>query len=434
MFQKTKAALLRCGAALFSPQLDIRVRLFNILGIAGILLSLYASAAMSYVGGEGFTLRAAAALGGVVFSALLIWYGARTGKYERCYVITVIVIFFGLFTALLVTGGTAGSLVLLPVLGVLFTVMLLRGWKGLLTASIELLYYGGVFAVIYTHPQWYTDGPGVWGVRDMSLGFCVLCGAIMLCVFGMMRLYDRQKERIEGHSLVLAQANRAKTEFFANASHEMRTPLTVISVNVQSVANILEDMGESAQSPRADKLLKNAQSEIMRLSRMVEGMLTLASVSEGANRKKTDLSALLRGTADMLRLHLQGRGNTLEAEIAPAFIVFCDADLLSQVAVNLIENAHRHTENGQITLGAARGDGEITVTVRDSGCGIATELLPRVFERGVSTGGSGLGLYLCKTVIESHGGRIWLESEPGEGTAAHFTLPVYEGQFGGEDA
>ena len=431
LFKKIKAALLRCGSALFSPQLDIRVRLFNILGIAGILLSLYAGAVMIYVGGGvGINApRALTSLGGAVFSALLMWYGARSNKYERCYMITVIVVFFGLFTALLVTGGTAGSLVLLPVLGVLFTVMLLRGWKGLIIAALELLYYGGVFAVIYLHPQWYTDGPGIWGVRDMSLGFCVLCGAIMLCVFGMMRLYDRQKERIEGHSHVLAEANRAKTEFFANASHEMRTPLTVISVNVQSVANILADMDESAQLPRADRLLKNAQSEVMRLARMVDGMLTLASISEGANRQKTDLSELLHGTVDMLRLHLQGRGNTLEAQIAPELIVFCDADLLSQVAVNLLQNAHRHTENDAITLSASRNGSEITVAIRDNGCGIAPELLPHVFERGVSTGGTGFGLYLCKTVVESHGGRIWLESEPGEGTKAYFTLPTYEGQL-----
>jgi signal transduction histidine kinase len=74
------------------------------------------------------------------------------------------------------------------------------------------------------------------------------------------------------------------------------------------------------------------------------------------------------------------------------------------------------------------------VTVTDTGTGIAAELLPHVFERGVSTGGTGFGLYLCKTVVESHGGRIWIESTPGSGTTTRFALPTYEGQFGGEDA
>ena len=74
------------------------------------------------------------------------------------------------------------------------------------------------------------------------------------------------------------------------------------------------------------------------------------------------------------------------------------------------------------------------VTVKDTGDGISAELLPRVFERGVSAGGTGFGLYLCKTVVESHGGRIWIESEPGSGTTVSLALPTYEGQYGGEGA
>jgi signal transduction histidine kinase len=74
---------------------------------------------------------------------------------------------------------------------------------------------------------------------------------------------------------------------------------------------------------------------------------------------------------------------------------------------------------------------EIIITVRDTGIGISSEILPRVFERGVSTDGTGYGLYLCKTIVESHGGKIWIESEPGNGATIYYTLPVYEGQFGG---
>jgi signal transduction histidine kinase len=75
--------------------------------------------------------------------------------------------------------------------------------------------------------------------------------------------------------------------------------------------------------------------------------------------------------------------------------------------------------------------GKITITVKDNGSGIAPELLPHVFERGVTKGGSGVGLFLCKTVVESHGGIIQIESEEGAGTAVTFTLPVYQGQYGG---
>lgn len=81
---------------------------------------------------------------------------------------------------------------------------------------------------------------------------------------------------------------------------------------------------------------------------------------------------------------------------------------------------------------AQKAGREILVKVEDTGSGISAEFLPHVFERGVSTRGTGFGLYLCRTVVESLGGRIWMESVQGSGTLAAFVLPTYEGQFGGE--
>jgi signal transduction histidine kinase len=225
-----------------------------------------------------------------------------------------------------------------------------------------------------------------------------------------------------------------KSEFLSNASHEMRTPLTVISVNVQTVMDILDDMDGAVKDPETEELLQSAQNEIMRLSRMVGGMLTLASVSENTERQELDLSGLLQSGVETLRLNLDKRGNIIETAIEKPLTVFGNADLLTQVLTNLLQNAGAHTENGTVTVSAKREGGEITVTVRDTGTGIPPALLPRVFERGVSTGGTGFGLYLCKTVIESHGGKVWIESGAGEGTAVYYTLPVYEGQFGGGKA
>jgi signal transduction histidine kinase len=96
---------------------------------------------------------------------------------------------------------------------------------------------------------------------------------------------------------------------------------------------------------------------------------------------------------------------------------------------NLLSNANRHTKDGDITVKAESDGGSIiNVTVTDNGSGIAAELLPHIFERGVSgTGSSGLGLEICKKIIESHGGVISAESEPDKGTAVGFALPVYRG-------
>jgi len=204
---------------------------------------------------------------------------------------------------------------------------------------------------------------------------------------------------------------------------------------VQTAMEMLEDIGVTEKEPEANKLLQTAQSEIMRLARMVSGMLTLAAMSESSGKEIVDFTALLTSGAEMLRLSLLKRGNTLVPVVAEGLRVFGSADLLAQVVTNLLQNAGKHTANGTITLCAQAAVGTITVTVSDTGSGIPEELLSRVFERGVSGGGgTGFGLYFCKTVVESHGGRIWIESEllsAGQlgGTAVHFSLPVYEGQF-----
>ena len=213
----------------------------------------------------------------------------------------------------------------------------------------------------------------------------------------------------------------------------MRTPLTVISVNVQTALRLLKRINDDLKDPDTEKLLINAQREIMRLSRMVGGMLTLSSISENMEKSKIDMATILLSTADTLLLLLSKRGNEIKVEAGEGLFVFGDADLLSQVASNLIQNAHAHTENDVIRLHAVRDGGKIAVTVSDNGSGIPPELMPRLFERGVADGsGTGYGLFLCKTVVESHGGEIWIESEMGGGTVVSFTIPVSQGQFGGD--
>ncbi|MDR1312604.1 MAG: HAMP domain-containing histidine kinase [Deltaproteobacteria bacterium] len=127
-----------------------------------------------------------------------------------------------------------------------------------------------------------------------------------------------------------------------------------------------------------------------------------------------------------MRPSLARRGNGLATEIEPGLAVLGVADLLAQVEANLMTNANAHTANGTVTVRAARRAGEIVVSVSDTGAGVDPALLPRIFERGVTDGGTGLGLYLCRSIVELHGGRIWVESEPGRGTTASFAFP--EGQ------
>jgi signal transduction histidine kinase len=115
--------------------------------------------------------------------------------------------------------------------------------------------------------------------------------------------------------------------------------------------------------------------------------------------------------------------------------VLCDPDRLTQVFSNLLGNASKFTRpGGGVTLQAQLAPGEVVFSVSDTGSGIAEALLPHVFDRHArgegSNGGVGLGLYICKAIVEAHGGRIWVRSEPGSGTVFSFSVPRFEGDLG----
>jgi signal transduction histidine kinase len=138
------------------------------------------------------------------------------------------------------------------------------------------------------------------------------------------------------------------------------------------------------------------------------------------------MAALLR-SVETYRFFIERQGNTLTFDIPDSLPkVNGDGDMLLQVMVNLLSNANRHTHNGRIAVIASeqeKGD-TVSVTVQDDGEGVLPELMPDLFTRGVSEGGTGFGLSICKGVIEAHGGDISLKSAQGKGTSVTFILPV----------
>ncbi len=425
--------LLICESFL-DKSFDFRVRLFNVLAMGGTVISL----AMALVGitintGSG---NIVANFISAILSYALLCYSKRTGRYQLCYMVTIIAIFLVLFPVMFFTaGGYHSGMPSFFVFAVAFTILMLEGKRAIAMSVLEILLYLAICLIAFRHPElvkaWATEQDLL---IDVIVGFVSVSAVLGTMLYLHFKLYNEQQKKLDEQNHILERASRAKTEFLSNTSHEMRTPLTVISVNIQTVAEILEDMGEAVRDGEAAELLQNAQQEIMRLARMVGGTLTLAAMSENMDKQAVKFSMLLRSSAEMFSLHLQKQGNLLKANIEEGLNVFGNADLLAQVVANLLQNAAVYTEQGEIILRAEKTGHEILVTVTDTGTGIAAELLPHVFERGVSTGGTGFGLYLCKTVVESHGGRIWIESTPGSGTTMSFALPTYEGQFGGEDA
>jgi signal transduction histidine kinase len=167
---------------------------------------------------------------------------------------------------------------------------------------------------------------------------------------------------------------------------------------------------------------------------MVGGMVELVSMREpGENRRRIDFSTLLKNSAEAFHRALEQKNNKLTLTIAPGLPdVFIENDRFVQVIANLLSNAAEYTQDGEVAITADCDGAYITTRIADTGTGIEPELLPRIFERGISgRNGTGYGLYICKTVVEAHGGTIKLECEQEKGTVATFTIPVYGGQEAG---
>lgn len=239
-----------------------------------------------------------------------------------------------------------------------------------------------------------------------------------------------QERTLRENNQMLDRLGKMKTQFMANMSHEMKTPLTVMSANAQ-LSKALVKTGADEQEIVQSLDVVSAEAE--RLARMVSEVLDLSSMRENQSEMEPlDMALLLSKTAEAYRALLEKRGNRLALSLPDSLPpVQGNADMLVQVVVNLLANAGAHTEGGKITLAAAAADGAVTVDVTDDGAGIPAELLPHVFERYRKDGGggTGLGLPLCKTIIERHGGTITADSAPGAGTRIRFTLPVGSGEL-----
>lgn len=237
----------------------------------------------------------------------------------------------------------------------------------------------------------------------------------------------RQRETDETNRF-LDRLSQMKTRFIANTSHEMKTPLTVMSANAQ-LSKVLINTG--ADKEEIFQYLDTISRESERLARMMEGMLALGSRQEEQEQLgPVELSSLLQNSVTIYRAIAESKGNRLILEMPEQLpVVNGDADALSQVILNLLSNANRYTKNGRITIEVKQTAHMLTVSVRDTGEGISPELLPYIFERRVKEGessGAGLGLAISRSIVERHGGTIEMESSLGIGTAVTFSLPVSE--------
>lgn len=228
------------------------------------------------------------------------------------------------------------------------------------------------------------------------------------------------------------RVEKTRRDFIANVSHELRTPLT----SIQGYTETLLD--SNTENGHAREFLEIIRKNAARMSRLTEDLLTLARVESGEQRfdvQPTTPGELLDDALESFREVARSHGLELRVEDVAPTSVNADREAIHQVFSNLIENAMKYAATGgRITLGARRSERGVEFYVRDFGPGIASEHLPRLFERfyrvdkarSRESGGTGLGLAIAKHIVLAHSGTIRAESELNHGSTFLFTLPVAE--------
>jgi signal transduction histidine kinase/DNA-binding NarL/FixJ family response regulator len=229
------------------------------------------------------------------------------------------------------------------------------------------------------------------------------------------------------------EAQRAKTEFVTNVSHELRTPLNMIIGFAEMMLQAPGTYGRLPRMLRADLavILRNSQH----LSELIDDVLDLSQIEArqmALTREPTQLSEIVTAAAEAIRPLFQMKGLYLTTEVPDDLTLFCDRTRLHEVLLNLLSNAGRFTEQGGVCVKAQVADHAVTVSVADTGPGIAPEDQSRLFQPFQQVdgsirrrfGGSGLGLAISKHFVEMHGGNMWMDSTPGKGTIIYFQLPI----------
>ncbi|MCL6611909.1 MAG: cell wall metabolism sensor histidine kinase WalK [Peptococcaceae bacterium] len=229
------------------------------------------------------------------------------------------------------------------------------------------------------------------------------------------------------------QLDRMRAEFIANISHELRTPLT-------SVKGFLETLLDGALEDRENALhfLRIINNETDRMKRLIDDLFSLSNIESRRvvpARDRVKIPEVVDKVLDIFRQAAGDRGISLESRLSADFpVIVADEDMITRVIINLVDNAIKYShDRGEVVVdGGFSGDSEVFFTVADKGIGIPAECLPRIFERlyrvdkarSREYGGSGLGLAIVKHIVEVHGGRIEVASQPGRGSKFTVYLPV----------
>lgn len=272
------------------------------------------------------------------------------------------------------------------------------------------------------------DGEYRWAV-DIGLPRFNPAGEFLGYIGTVVDIHDRKLSEQK-----LQEAVRARDEFLSIASHELKTPLTSLSLQTQFIQKMAAASEAMAFQPeKMRKFVDQASRATSRLSHLVEDMLDISRINTGKlsiQREDFDLGALTREIADRMVDEFRSAGCALTLDIQGSVVGHWDRFRIEQVIANLFSNAIKYGKKSPVRVSVWTNDGKAHFQIIDQGRGIPEDAQERIFERferAVSINevtGLGLGLFICRQILDMHGGVIGVESKPNEGASFTFELPL----------
>ncbi len=240
----------------------------------------------------------------------------------------------------------------------------------------------------------------------------------------------RLAETFNGMANSLEKIDQSRRSFMGNLAHELRTPMTTIK-------GFVDGMLDGTIPPESrEHYLGIVSQEVGRLTRLIKNMLDITKLEAGeykVNATTYDIWENITGVVFSVEQQLEAKRIRVSGFAPNKTLVLADQDLIHQVLYNLVDNAVKFCdEGGELRFSVTPGKGFVTVGVRNTGAGISPEALPYVFDRfykedksrGLNAAGSGLGLHICKVLVNLSGGKIWVDSKEGQYCEFLFTLPA----------
>lgn len=425
--KKKNSKLHKAISVIFATDSEIQVIAFNILAVCGIVVSIITGVVNGLRGSSAVIPD----LLGVVGSVALMYYCHKTGNYKRAMILTAFLIFMGLFTLLyFIQGGYHGGIPSFFIFGIVFTAFLLDGVSMVVMIAMELVWYAALILYSYFHPVTLNNDEKFYMtcvIMDMTL----VALSLAITMYFQIRVYRKKQKQLNDAIHDADEANKAKSDFIAKMSHDVRTPLnTMLAMNELIVSN--------TSSERIKEWVNDSNVSGELLLSMIDDMLDLSRIEAGRNiilSEPWNTREVFDEIAKVWKLNAARSGLEFKYDFAKNIPAYLNGDesVIRKITDNLLSNSVKYTKKGSIHL-SVKQDDMLEIAVEDTGVGIAPEYIDEIFspyERGVEevykeTSGSGLGLSIVKELVEAMGGTIKCDSELGKGSIFTVRIPQKE--------